>query len=212
MSKTSFPCPDFCLSTSTHSNFVVLSILPQFRFTLRGNHILYSNCSNIIQWLLRVLCPPCLHKLHNFLGRWLSTPHLIPFLPSSFILLHFLPVLIWLMFETQIRLYSVEEASVKAFGLNPSALSLLRNHSMIFFFYHKDKGYLLAMYLHCSALCEYKNGNTFLTLVLSLLITGSAESVGKKEGRQKGRKRNMKEWKKIAVTSNGRRRRSWSHG
>lgn len=96
------------------------------------------------------------------------------------------------MFESQIRLYSVEEASVKAFSLNPSALSPLRNHS-IFFFYHNDKGYQLAIYLHCSALCEYKNGNTFLTLVLSFLTTESEESVGKKQGRQKGRKRKMKE-------------------
>lgn len=89
--KTSFPCPDFSLNTSTHSNFVVLSILPQFRFTLRGNHILYSNCSNIIQWLLRVLCPPCLHKLHNFLGRWLSTPTSSRFFPPlSFCSIFFL--------------------------------------------------------------------------------------------------------------------------
>lgn len=44
--NTSFPCPDFSLNTSTHSDFIVLSIRPRFRFTLRGNHILYSNCSN----------------------------------------------------------------------------------------------------------------------------------------------------------------------
>lgn len=44
--STSFPCPDFSLNTSTHSDFIVLSIRPRFRFTLRGNHILYSNCSN----------------------------------------------------------------------------------------------------------------------------------------------------------------------
>lgn len=94
------------------------------------------------------------------------------------------------MFESQIRLYSVEEASVKAFSLNPTALSPLRNHSI--FFYHNDKGYQQAIYLHCSALYEYKNGNTFLTLASSLLITESAKSVGKKEERQKGRKRNIK--------------------
>lgn len=38
---------------------------------------------------------------------------------------------------------------------------------------------------------------SLLLIVLSVLITGSTEPVEKKEARQKGRKSNMKEWKKI---------------
>lgn len=117
------------------------------------------------------------------------------------------------MFESQIRLYSVVEASVKVFGLNLSALSPLRNHSI--FFYHNDKAYQLFIYLHCSALCEYKNRNTFLTLDCFISSNHRICRVSRKEGRKtEGEEKEYEGVKEDsgAVTSNGRRRRSWSYG